>query len=92
MSTCLSDDERESNNSELLISYDNNFFFGGTPKGASYHFTADDVMTALEECCERTDEYLQRYLAFSHADPTTIIVPKLCLLYAVMTHWHENSE
>jgi Ppx/GppA phosphatase family len=54
--------------------------------GASYRYTAEDAREAIEECCGRTDAYLHRYLAFAHADPTTIVVPKLCLLYAVMTH------
>jgi hypothetical protein len=52
-----------------------------------HSFTADDVRRAVEECVDKSDEYLQRrFIDFEHADPPTIIVPKLCLLYAVMSH------
>lgn len=47
-------------------------------------FTLADVRSAIEECVDRSDEYLQKYLAFPNADPVTIVVPKLCLLYSVM--------
>lgn len=47
-------------------------------------FTLGDVRSAIEECVDRSDEYLQKYLVFPNADPVTIVVPKLCLLYSVM--------
>ena len=47
-------------------------------------FTLSDVRTAIDECIDRSDDYLKKFLFFPNADPTTIIVPKLCLLYSVM--------
>jgi hypothetical protein len=56
-------------------------------KGTAVHtFTAENVKAALTECLDRSDEYLMKYVSFEHADPPTIIAPKLALLYAVMTH------
>ena len=49
-------------------------------------FSISDVRTAINECVNRSDEYLKQFLSFPNADPTTIIVPKLCLLYSVMKH------
>jgi hypothetical protein len=51
-----------------------------------FAFTPEDVWQALLECTEKSDEYLLRYLGFDHAEPPSLIVPKLALLYAVMTH------
>ena len=47
-------------------------------------FTLSDVRTAIDECVDRSDDYLKKFISFPNADPTTIIVPKLCLLYSVM--------
>ena len=49
-------------------------------------FSISQVRVAIDECVNRSDEYLKRFLSFPNADPTTIIVPKLCLLYSVMKH------
>lgn len=50
-------------------------------------FTAKDVVAALHECCGKSDAYLQEHFQpLKHSDPTTIIVPKLCLVLAVMNH------
>ena len=49
-------------------------------------FTLSDVRSAIEECADRSDEYLQQFLAFPNSDPVTIVIPKLCLLFTVMKH------
>ena len=49
-------------------------------------FSLSDVRMAINECVDRSDDYLKKFLNFPNADPTTIIVPKLCLLYSVMKH------
>ena len=49
-------------------------------------FSISQVRTAIDECVNRSDEYLKQFLSFPNADPATIIVPKLCLLYSVMKH------
>ena len=60
---------------------------GAMPEGGKVSsFTMADVRLAIEECVDRDDLYLQKYLVFPNADPATIVVPKLCLLYSVMKH------
>ena len=50
-------------------------------------FTVADVRTALLECCGKTDKFLQEHFQPpQYSDPTTIIVPKLALVLAVMNH------
>jgi hypothetical protein len=39
-----------------------------------------------QTCVDKTNEELMRYVAFPNADPASCIVPKLCLLTAVMAH------
>jgi hypothetical protein len=50
-------------------------------------FTADDVRAALAACCGQSDAYLQEHFQPpANADPPAIVVPKMALLLAVMTH------
>jgi len=56
----------------------------GQGNGAA--LTPDDIHAALEQCTGMSDQELQCYVDFEHADPARCIVPKLCLLCAVVRH------
>ena len=52
----------------------------------STSFGGGDVGVALAACVGKTDEELRHLVAFPNADKPDLLVPKLCLLRAVMTH------
>lgn len=54
--------------------------------GTIASFTIGDARRALELCIDKSDDELLKYVSFPHADGPHLIVPKLCLLVAVMTH------
>lgn len=49
-------------------------------------FSAADILLAINECVDRSDEYLQQFVQHPYPDPVSIVIPKLALLYAVMLH------
>lgn len=49
-------------------------------------FTLRDAEKALETCLDSTDEVLCKFVNFQYSDGPKIIVPKLCLLVAVMRY------
>jgi len=49
-------------------------------------FTLADIEAAVSHVVGRDDQFLQRYLSHSHADPPSLIIPKLALLNAVLLH------
>eukprot|EP01041_Mallomonas_annulata_P009696 gene9696-20155_t len=49
-------------------------------------FTSIDVQYAIKHCVEKSDAELSSYTSYAHADPPSLIIPKLALLYAVMIH------
>lgn len=49
-------------------------------------FTYEQACAALEVCIGCSDEQLQKYASYPNADGQHLIVPKLCLLVAVMKH------
>jgi len=49
-------------------------------------YTVTEVQNAFNHCLNQTDGQLQRFMAHSHADPPSLVVPKLALLVAVMLH------
>ena len=49
-------------------------------------FTTEDVSQALEACLNRSNEVLKMFVDFPYSDGPRLIVPKLCLLLAVMRH------
>lgn len=49
-------------------------------------FTLSDAEEALDNCLERSDEELYKYVDFEHSDGPGGIVPKLCLLVAVLQY------
>lgn len=55
-----------------------------------HFFTADQVQQLIQYCGDKSDEELLPFLDFPFADPVSLVVPKLCLLYAVMKHLDIN--
>lgn len=49
-------------------------------------FRAGDIHQLIRYCAEKTDQELLPFLNFPFADPVSLVVPKLCLLYAVICH------
>lgn len=49
-------------------------------------FSRDDAELALRTCIGCSDEDLSKYVNFQYSDGPKIVVPKLCLLVAVMRH------
>jgi exopolyphosphatase/guanosine-5'-triphosphate,3'-diphosphate pyrophosphatase len=46
--------------------------------------TLQNVRLALEHCCGKADDELRFASSYPHADPASLLLPKLCLLLSVM--------
>ena len=59
---------------------------GGENNPLFTSFSGEQAVEALHSCLDCSDEALQKYTAYDNSDGPHLIVPKLCLLVAVMTH------
>lgn len=49
-------------------------------------YTATEVRNAITHCINKDDSQLVQFMSHAHADPPSLIVPKLALLLSVMLH------